>query len=441
MSGLARYLIESGCRVTGSDIVLSDVTERLSQLGAVVYHGHHPKHILPNTNRVVYTVAISNNNPELIAARNLGIEVLKYSELLGLLMKEKIGVAVAGTHGKTTTTAMIAYILEKAGFDPTYVIGGFVPILGGSSKVGRGDHFIAEACEYDRSFHNLYPHVAVITNIEEDHLDYYKDIYEIVVAFRTFARLIPSSGMLVGNVDDERVATILRQTSTHTETFSLKKEEATWNITDLTYQTGRARFSLVCRGRTLGTVSLLIPGMHNVQNALAAAAVTSWLGVQPDVLCRALSSFPGVARRLQVLGALNDVIVIDDYAHHPTEIRTVLTAASQAYPMRRLWCVFQPHQHSRTRILLNNFASAFKLADKVIVPDIYFVRDSEAERRAITAFDLVKKIQETGKEAYYLPTFDDILSFLRENLKPGDVLITMGAGTIGDVAKRFLSGT
>ncbi|MFW5798054.1 MAG: UDP-N-acetylmuramate--L-alanine ligase, partial [Planctomycetota bacterium] len=433
-SGIARMLASEGAVVTGSDQSGGEIVDALRDRGIAVAVGHHADNLPRVCDVVVYSAAIKSGNPELVEANHRGIEVMKYARMLGRLMTSRRGIAVAGTHGKTTTTSMIATILTTASLDPSYVVGGVVTGLAASSGVGEGDYFVAEACEYDRSFHELWPEIAVVLNVEEDHLDYYPGgLDEIVDSFDEFVGHVSPRGLVICNGQDAGVAKLSAMENTNVQTFGFSGE-MDWQASDQEPLAGRYSFTVRRRGTELGRIALGVPGAHNVMNALAAVAVAMNLGVSWEVCVEALAGFEGVERRFQVVAESDDYVIVDDYAHHPSEIQVTLNAAREFFGPRKIWCIFQPHQHSRTRFLLNDFALSFGNADRVLVPDIYFVRDSEKERQAVSSRDLVDRISMHGGKALYLPTFDQIMVYLEENLLPGDVVITMGAGTINQIA-------
>ncbi|MCK4628393.1 MAG: hypothetical protein KAT56_05280, partial [Sedimentisphaerales bacterium] len=377
---------------------------------------------------------------------------------------------VAGTHGKSTTSGWLAYVLQQAGMEPSFVIGAEVGQLGGGSGAGKGKHIVVEACEYDRSFLNLRPRVGAILNIERDHLDYYQDINDIVGAFAEFAGLISKDGLLVANGDDDNVVRALspagrrdaggtagrqlasgtagRQVAggtvsgpTRCEYFSLE-DKGDWQVRKLRFETGQGCFDLIYRGIRLESVKLTLAGVHNVANALAVAAMARSVGVSIEQICAGLEGFTGADRRMSYKGNVQRVVVLDDYAHHPTEIRTTLEAIAAKYcrseRQGRLWCVFQPHQHSRTRFFLSEFASSFRWADIVLLPDIYFVRESEQLRREVNAGQLADRINENGGEARYVGEFDNIVDTLVREVQAGDVVVTMGAGDVWKVADELI---
>lgn len=434
LSGLAKCLLAQGWRVSGCDQKGGDAAAALAKAGARIAVGHDPAHVRERPDLVVRSAAIPDDHPEVTAARAAGIEVVKYAEMLGRLMATREGIAVSGCHGKTTTSAWIAYLLDRAGLDPAFVVGGVIPHFGSNSRAGGGRHFVAEACEFDRSFHHLRPRIAVITNIEEDHLDYYRDLEEIVEAFGVFAE---RAEVVVGCVDNPWVARLLARRPAAARPYAVERE-ARWRARNIEVRDGRWSFEALDGGSAVDRFTLSVPGAYNVANALAVLAVGSELRVPGESIRSAVQDFQGVARRFQMLGERRGVTVIDDYGHHPTEIAAVLAAARVRYPGRPLWCVFQPHQHSRTRCLLNEFSAAFDVAAQVLLPDIYFARDSEEERRKVTSEDLAKLLRARGTAARYLPTFDEILRVLEREVPSGAVLITLGAGDVDEVARRFL---
>jgi len=437
MRALAEMLIALGADVTGSDACDSGAIRRLAKQGARIALGQNPDNIPSRCDLVVYSAAIDEQNPELLAARRRGLKTIKYSRMLGRLMSERLGIAVAGTHGKSTTAAMVAYVLQAAGAEPSFIIGATVDQLGGPSGIGAGRHFVAEACEFDRSFLNLRPHVASILNIEEDHLDCYADLDAIVEAFRAFAGLIRDDGILIVNGEDAEAGRAARTARCQVQTFGLN-QECTWRGENLSAEKGCYTLDVLLEGRPFCRMNVPLPGLHNVYNALAATAMLYCAGLSPEEISRHLPQFTGARRRLTEKATVAGVTVVDDYAHHPTEIQATLKAVRDHYQPRRLVCVFQPHQHSRTRFLLKDFARSFAPADEVIVPEIYFVRDSEREKDCISSEDLVAQLRLHGSQAMYLRTFEEILHRLEETLGEGDLVITMGAGNIWEVADEIV---
>ncbi len=438
MRGLAAMLIREGAVVSGSDRQGSSSLEYLESLGATVCIGQRPENLPDQLDRVVVTAAIKDENPELQAARARGITVVKYAGLLGEAMRCRCGLAVAGTHGKSTTSGLLSYMLTLGGADPSFVVGADVPQLGGGSRAGGGKHFIAEACEYDRSFLSLYPRLAAILNVEHDHPDCYDNLEEVKAVFAAFAALVPAEGKLIVNGEDRNMADVVQGIGAPVETFGLNDARYDWRATNLTTFRGVCRFELHYRDLKLGVAQMKLPGRHSVMNSLAAAALAYHAGIDRDAILRAMATFSGVGRRMELKGVSHGITVVDDYAHHPTEIRASLRAIRDAYEPERLWVVFQPHQHSRTRFLMSDFAKSFGLADVTLVPDIYFVRDSEAEKQRVSSTDLTSEIQRSGGDARYLASFDDILAVLSQELQPGDCLVTMGAGSVNEIADCML---
>ena len=437
MRALASVLLACDAKVSGSDISSSGALERLAHQGARVHVGHCEQNIPEQCDLVVHSAAIHDQNPELVAARRRGIEVAKYSVMLGRLMARRVGIAVAGTHGKSTTTAMVAYALSAAGADPSFIVGAAVDQLGGPSGVGSGKHFVAEACEFDRSFLNLRPVLAAILNIEEDHLDCYRDLAAIVEAFRAFAALVPARGVLIANGEDRNVLAAVESASCEVQTFG-QADGCTWRAADLKADRGIFSMDVLLDGQAFCRLSSPLPGLHNAYNTLAAAALLHHAGLGHGQIPALLASFAGARRRMTLKARARGVTVLDDYAHHPTEIQVTLRAIRQHYRPQRVLCVFQPHQHSRTRFLLKDFARSFGAADEVIVPDIYFVRDSAREKDHISSEDLVSQIRLHGGSAAYIKTFEDICAHLQDELCAGDLVVTMGAGNIWEVADEIV---
>jgi len=439
MSGLARLLLKNGAIVSGSDRSSGTVTDMLSRSGAGIKIGHHPANIDPKTDVVIISAAIKPDNPELQQARRIGCKVYKYAQMLGILMKSYQGIAVSGTHGKSTTSGWLAYCLARAGLKPSFIVGAEVPQLGGSSGVGEGRFFVTEACEYDRSFLNIKPRIAAILNIEQDHLDYYRGLEEIIEAFTDFARGIAPEGLLVANGGDANVAKVLNQVRGRIRCRTFGFEQCcSIHAENLRLEDGLYSFDVYRDGELLGRTRSSLPGKHNVLNALAVIAVANEVGLPSRQVLKLLPDFTGVDRRLTLKGRFGDVTILDDYAHHPTEIRASLQAIQQRYRPKRLWCIFQPHQYSRTRFLLEDFAESFKLADITIVPDIYFVRDSQKSKKQVNSEILVEKIKAKGSNAMFIPDFEQIGEYLKRAVAPGDLLVTMGAGDIWKVADEYI---
>jgi UDP-N-acetylmuramate--alanine ligase len=438
MSGLAKVLLKHDAVVSGSDQTRSNITENLCNLGADIEPGHSSENLPDRTDTVVISAAIKQDNPELVTARRLSCEIKKYAQMLGELMNYYDGIAIAGTHGKSTTSGWLSYILHQAGLEPNFIVGAKITQLGDSSGTGAGSLFVAEACEYDRSFLNLKPKIACILNIEADHLDYYKNIDEIIDAFCDFAKGTRDDGTLIVNADDQNIRKVILKLpyGITCRTFGL---DAGWDfsVRNIKWQDGLYHFEVLHQGFLAGQAQISLPGRHNILNALAVIAAADAAGVPIKKTLQLLPKFTGIERRLMFKGKINDITVIDDYAHHPTEIRASLQAVRQKYQPKRLWCIFQPHQYSRTRFLLDDFAESFKLADITIVPEIYFVRDSQEAEKEINAKVLVDRLKGNHTEALFIDNFDEIVNHLKDNVKPGELVVTMGAGDIWKVADGF----
>ena len=402
-----------------------------------MYYGQKAENIHDGIDAVVYTAAIHPDNPELLEVQRRNIPLLTRAELLGQMMKNyKNAIAIAGTHGKTTTTSMVTEIFLQAETDPTISVGGILHSIGGNIRVGGPEFFVTEACEYTNSFLSFYPTMAVILNIEEDHLDFFKDIHDIRNSFRLFAEKVPENGAVIINGDIENHAEITAGVKGRVITFGHGAEND-YTAENITYdEYARPSFDLVVRGEKKGRLTLGVQGEHNVYNALAAVAVSVENGLSYEVISKGLASFTGTERRFERKGVINGVTIIDDYAHHPQEIEATLTAARN-YPHNRIWCVFQPHTYSRTKAFLSGFAEALSLADCVVLADIYAAR--ETDTLGVSSEDIVKLLQKEGVKAWYLPTFPEIEKFILEHCIPGDLLITMGAGDIVKVGENLLS--
>jgi UDP-N-acetylmuramate--alanine ligase len=439
MSGLARLLIKNHAIVTGSDQDQTAVTDRLCEWGANIKIGHDEKHLDHAADAVVISAAIKEDNPELKLARSKGLKIYKYAQMLGQLCNYYEGVAIAGTHGKSTTSGWLTYCLKQAGVDANFIIGADIIQLGGSSGVGESKYFIAEACEYDRSFLNLKPRIGCILNIEQDHLDYYKDEDQIVDAFCDFALGIKPNGALIANGTDSNVAKIISKLPPdfRRQTFGMDKNCDIY-ADNIELNEGFYMFDVYHNAKLLGPARNSLPGTHNILNALAVVAIAINIGLDAPQILALLPNFTGIDRRLMLKGQVGQITVLDDYAHHPTEIRASLAAIRQRYEPKRIFCIFQPHQYSRTRFLLNDFSESFKLADVTIVPEIYFVRDSQAAKKEVNSQILVEKIRQNGTDAIFIDGFGPICDFLLENVTAGDLVVTMGAGDIWKVADEYL---
>lgn len=498
MSGLARLLLGKKAIVTGSDQNSGAATSRLNGLGARIYAGHSADNLDPATEVVVISAAIKESNPELQMARRRGCRVFKYAQFLGELMEHFQGVAISGTHGKSTTTGWLVYTLKQIGIDPNFVVGADVLQLDGSSGCGDTDLFVVEACEYDRSFHNFKPSIACVLNIERDHLDCYKDEADIVDSFHQFAKGVRPNGVLIANGEDMNVRKLIDRLEDGRNRGSMEalmRGDASSPPRIVTFgldprcnvsahnvrqQSGFYHFDVFQDGRPLGPTRISLPGLHNVRNALAVIATAVSIGAEADQVLESLDGFKGMDRRLMLKGILpapgsksekdlidridpidegvneapqprmeafppqsrpapgRGICVLDDYAHHPTEIQASLKAIRERYQPRRLWCVFQAHQYGRTHALLDEFAHSFAQADKVIIPEIYFARDSQASCDAVNAEILTERIRACGADVQHIATFAAVCDYLEQNVDAGDVVVTMGAGDVWKVSDEYI---
>jgi UDP-N-acetylmuramate--alanine ligase len=435
MSGIAEVLLNLGYTISGSDLRLSPTTERLAHLGATIYEGHNAENVA-GAKALVVSSAVEESNPEVQEARRLQIPVIPRGELLAELMRLKYGIAVAGSHGKTTTTSMVATILSHAGVDPTVVVGGKVAAMGGSNaRVGKSDFLVVEADESDGSFLKLSPIFAIVTNIDREHLDHYADIGAIRTAFTEFVNKVPFYGAAVLCLDDENVQSILPDVKRRTITYG-RNSQADYQPGTQESANFHSRFSLRSRTADLGEFQLNIPGEHNVLNATAAIAVAMELHVEPDVIREGLGKFTGVARRFELRGTVNGVAVVDDYGHHPTEIRATLAAAKSCC-QGSMHVLFQPHRYTRTLHLLDDFARAFHQADRVLVLDIYGA--SEKPIPGVTAEALVERMRQFGhRGAEYAGSNTSGVEMIVEGVEPGDMILTLGAGSVSQLADKIL---
>ncbi len=450
MSGIAEVLINLGYEVSGSDLVRTDVTRRLQALGATVHVGHDAAHV-GNADVVVFSSAARPANPEIVEAVRRHVPVIPRAEMLAELMRMRYSIAVAGAHGKTTTTSMIALVLERAGLDPTAVIGGRLSAFGSSARLGRSDYLVAEADESDRSFLKLMPTVAVITNIDHEHLDSYRDFDDLRQAFVDFANKVPFYGAVVVCADDAHVRGVTRRMTRRVISYGLDWPEADFRATNVAVEGFESRATVVRSGRAaqspgsgaardaavLGSIRLTVPGRHNLQNALAAVAVADELGIPFEALAAALSEFRGAERRFQVLGEAGGVLVVDDYGHHPTEIAAVLATARAALG-RRILVVFQPHRYTRTRQLRGEFGPALGGADEIVLTDIYAA--GEDPIAGVTIDDLAGAVRTAVHVPVHLVTrLEDVVPFVARLARRGDVVVTLGAGSIGGIGDGLVA--
>ncbi|WP_348622522.1 MULTISPECIES: UDP-N-acetylmuramate--L-alanine ligase [Paenibacillus] len=440
MSAIARVMLEMGYTVTGSDVASQELTEKLAAKGAKIYIGHTPEHIA-GADIVVYSTALSRDNVERVAAEELNIPTLHRSQMLARLLNERKGIAVAGAHGKTTTSSMIALVMERCNVDPTYIIGGEITNLGTNAKAGKSEFVVAEADESDGSFLQYHPWQGIVTNIEADHLENYDgDFNRLKSAYVQFLSQIRPDGAAIVCADDQNIREMLPQLQTRVITYGVE-HEADYMATDIQLGDRRLSFTMSRKGTALGTIELSVPGKHNMYNAMATVISCLEAGVPFDQIAATIVEFHGAKRRFQVLGESNDILIIDDYAHHPTEIEATISAARATG--KRIIAVFQPQRYSRTFFLLDAFSRAFSEASEVIITDIYSPA-GEKQIEGVHSSKLVDLIvQNSNANAIYLPTKEAVIEELKDRLQPGDLVLTMGAGDIwkaGDALARHLRG-
>ena len=424
MSGLAEILIKEGFTISGSDIHTSDIIKHLEDKGAKVYLSQTADNITDDIDLVVYTAAINfDTNEEYKEAIRRNIPVMKRATLLGQMMHNyQNAIAVSGTHGKTTTTSMLSYILLAGNTDPTISVGGILDAINGNIRVGHSETFVTEACEYTNSFLEFFPKISIILNIEEDHMDFFKDLDDIRHSFREFAHKLPDYGYLIINGEIENIDYIVDGLKAEYATFGLENDSYDYCAKNIGYDAfGHAHFDYYYKGEFIDHIQLNVNGEHNVKNALAAIAAAKRIGIDVDTMKKGLLGFTGAKRRFELKGTCNDFTVVDDYAHHPTEIRATLESAKN-YPHNELWCVFQPHTYSRTIAFLDDFAKALSLCDHVIVTDIYAAR--EKDTGIVSSKDIVDRMADYDVDVHYIKEFDDIEKFILKNCKKNDLLIT-----------------
>lgn len=433
MSGLAQITLKNGFKVTGSDRSKSPITDKLESLGATIFEGHNSQNVL-GADLVVHTAAVHDDNPEIIEAKTKNIPLITRAEFLGAIMKTYSHAAgIAGTHGKTTTTSMLAYALIHGGLDPTVSVGGELDIIDGNIKTGSSEYFITEACEYTNSFLSFFPTVAVITNVDEDHLDFFSGIDEIIESFKNYALLTKGIGCVIASGEDENVKKALSDTNLDIKYYGIC-EEFEYHARNLVYKAGFPAFEIWHNDELLCNVSLRVPGRHNVLNALAVAAVCDTWGLDPKLYAEGISKFHGAKRRFEKKGEFGGATIMDDYAHHPTEIKATLKSAKE-FPYNKLWCIFQPHTYSRTKALWNEFVECFDNVDELIITDIYAAR--EKPDGITKAENLAKDIEKRGVKVRYIQNLSDIELVLKNEIKPNDLVFTMGAGNVVNIADNL----
>lgn len=437
MSGLAEILQEEHFTISGSDAKESALTRHLEEKGMQIFYGQTADNIIPGIDLVVYTAAITEDNPEFACAKQKGIPMLSRAELLGQIMDNySHSIAVSGTHGKTTTTSMVSQILLSADCDPTITVGGILNAINGNLRIGSSEYFISEACEYTNSFLHFYPKYSIILNVEAEHLDFFKDLEDVRSSFRSFAGNTKEDGVIIINGEIENYKALVCDLSAKVITYGFA-EGFDYYSANITFdEKACASYTVMYHGEALMDVRLSVPGMHNVSNSLAAIALSMELKLEKEAVAAGLLAFGGANRRFQYKGEVNGITIIDDYAHHPTEIRATLNSAAN-YPHERLVLVFQPHTYSRTKAFLDEFAEVLHTVDVVVLTDIYAAR--EKNTYGISSEDLLCKLQEYGTECYYFPSFEEIEAFLSKKCMKDDLLITMGAGDVVNIGETLLS--
>src|SRR6266404_3502444 len=434
MSGIAEVLLTLGYKVSGSDLKSSSVTERLAEKGAIIFEGHRAENIT-GAEVVVASSAVKRDNAEIMAAHAGHVPVIQRAEMLAELMRLKYGIAIAGMHGKTTTTSMVAAVLAAGGLDPTVVVGGRVDAMGSNARLGKSQYLVAEADESDRSFLKLSPILSVVTNIDREHLDCYRDMEDVESTFVEFIDRVPFYGMVIACNDDDRTRALLPRVERRVVTYGLRKD-SDFLVSDCRVDGATSHFRVSYRSNDLGEFSVHVPGQHNVLNATAAIAVGVGLDIPPDAIRQALKDFRGVDRRFQLKGSANGIDVIDDYGHHPTEIRATLAAARQC-GYKRVHVVFQPHRYTRTQLLIDEFANAFADADSVSILDIYPA--SEQPILGVTGEWLARRITEaSGRKAEYISSFADAANAVSREARSGEMVLTLGAGNISQLGLQIL---
>ncbi len=436
MSGIAEILHSCGFIVTGSDSSQSEVTDKLVKNHIHVTIGHDMEN-LEKSNLVVYSAAIKKDDPELVRAKELNIPVIERGTFLGILTKSfKDTICISGTHGKTTTTSMISLCFLEAGKDPSIQVGAYLKQIDGNYRVGNTNYFIIEACEYVESYLKLFPKAEVILNIDNDHLDYFGSLENIVKSFGNYIKLIPEDGLLVINWDDPNCRTLTKNTTAKVVTYGIENQNANFVARNIVYSNnGFPTFDVYYNNNFYKTISMSVPGVHNVMNALACIALCHEYGLEREDIKNALHKYTGAHRRFEYKGSFNNVSVYDDYGHHPTEIMATANALKQK-KYNKSWVIFQPHTYSRTKNLLDDFANALLNFDNVIVTDIYAARENNTYN--ISAKDLVDKIKSLGHDAKYIPDFEEIVKYVKENAKPDDIVLTLGAGTVTNIGPMLV---
>jgi UDP-N-acetylmuramate--alanine ligase len=438
MSGIAEILLDQGFKVSGSDRALSEVTERLQKLGASIFEGHRAENIAQDVDTVVYSSAVQPDNSEILEAQKRNIPIVRRAEMLAEVMRLKYGIGIAGTHGKTTTTSMTSLVLMEGGLDPTVIVGGKLSGLGGTNaRLGRGEFIVVEADEFDRSFLSITPTIAVLTTLETDHLDCYRDLEDIKSAFIQFASKVPFYGFIVLCLDEPALLDILPHLSKKKIVTYGLNPQADVQAVDIRHKDNSTTYTLVRSNQELGIIMLQVPGKHNVQNSLGAITVAMELGVPFKKIKAGIEKFAGVYRRWEKKGEVNDIALYDDYAHHPTECKATLSGVKSGW-RRRVVCVFQPHLYSRTRDFYEDFGKSFLLSDVLVVTDVYPAREEPIQ--GVNGELIVNAAKQFGhKDVHYVPDKKNVPAFLKSIVKAGDIVITMGAGDIWKYGEEFLN--
>lgn len=437
MSGIAEILHNWGSFVTGSDCTRTKITDRLSSHGIFVNIGHN-SNLVESSDLVIYSAAVKSDDPELLKAKNLNIQIIERCDFIGYLTRifpNTIG--ISGTHGKTTTTSMLSLAFIEAGLDPTVQVGGMLKQISGNYKIGNSDIFILEACEYVESFLKFSPKSSIVLNIDNDHLDYFKTFDNIKKAFEKYVYILPGDGILVLNADDENCLSLRKNTIAKVVTYGILNEKANFVARNITFDiNGYPKFDVYYNNNFFFEIKLSVVGIHNVSNALACIALCYEYKIQKNAIKDSLANFTGANRRFEFIGSYDNILIYDDYAHHPNEILATVTALKNK-KHRQSWVIFQPHTYSRTKLLLDDFAKVLTNFDNIIIADIYAAR--EKDPKDISSQDLVDKIKLLGKNAFYIKDFDDIVKHIKEHACPNDIVITIGAGTVGEISKKILN--
>ncbi len=437
LSAIARLMKESGKEISGSDLSASLMTDKLEKLGVKIFIGQSEENISQDIDLVIHTTAVPKNNIEIEKARKLKIKTITYPESLGLIFNDKYGIAVCGTHGKSSVSAMAGLLLDDVGLDPSIIVGSIVPRYDSNLRIGKSKYFVVEACEYERSFLNLYPKIIILNNIELDHTDYYKDIDDMRSAFGEFVGHLPEDGILIYNGDDKVVSSIKYQVSSVVK-FGLS-ETNNVRADNIEFGDGEVKFNVVYNNKDLGEFVLKVPGMFNIYNALGVISLGLILEIPVEIIKKSLENYSGIWRRFEIKGEYKRALVISDYAHHPTEVKATIEAAGQFYPDKRIFAVFQPHQHNRTKKLYQDFLNSFDSADVVILSEIFDVAGrEESDDQSVSSLDLVNDLKKGHKRIFYAKDLEETRKLIDEKIEPGDILLIMGAGDIYKVADELV---